>query len=75
MPSEFKGNTDRSEALAAEMFARGLSVRDIEGVTRGEDGLLPLRSGVLETGEQRCEDYQTRKSFAPRGWVRCGNAK
>ena len=47
------------EDLAVEMFARGLSVRDIEDAFRNDKGeLLLSRTAVSEIGERLWQDYQ-----------------
>lgn len=54
-----KGRTQALEDLAVELFARGLSVRDIEDAFRDEEGRLLLsRTAVSEIGERLWEDYQ-----------------
>ena len=43
------GRTEELETLAVEMYARGLSTRDIEAVFAGADGLRLLsRTAVSE---------------------------
>ena len=54
-----KGRTQALEDLAAEMLARGLSVRDIEDAFRDESGRLLLsRTAASEIGERLWADYQ-----------------
>jgi len=54
----------RLPALAIEMLARGLSVRDIEDAFKDESGRLLLsRTAVSQLGERLWEDYQ---AFAKR---------
>lgn len=49
----------RLERLAIEMYARGLSTRDIEEVLRGDDGSLLLgRSSVSEVTEVLWAEYE-----------------
>jgi len=56
---QLKGRTEALEALAVEMLARGLSVRDIEDTFRDEEGRLLLsKSAVSELGERLWADYQ-----------------
>jgi putative transposase len=58
------GRSDELERLAIEMYARGLSTRDIEAATRGEDGRSMLsRSAVSEVTEQLWQEYE---AFATR---------
>jgi transposase-like protein len=54
-----KGRTQVLEELAVELFARGLSVRDIEDAFRDESGRLLLsKTAVSELGERLWADYQ-----------------
>lgn len=54
-----KGHSEALEALAIEMLARGLSVRDIEDAFKDETGRLLLsRTAVSELGERLWADYQ-----------------
>ena len=56
---QLKGNSEALEGLAVEMFARGLSVRDIEDAFRNDKGeLLLSRTAVSEIGERLWNDYQ-----------------
>ncbi len=56
---QLKGNSAALEGLAVEMFARGLSVRDIEDAFRNDKGeLLLSRTAVSEIGERLWQDYQ-----------------
>lgn len=70
-----RGHTEALEALAVEMLARGLSVRDIEDAFKDETGRLLLsKTAVAEMGQQLWEDYQafkTRGRFDLRA-VECG---
>lgn len=53
------GNTEALNRLVVEMYARGLSTRDIEDCFRGPDGeLLLSRTAVSEITDQLWEDYQ-----------------
>jgi len=53
-----RGNSDVLEKLAVEMYARGLSVRDIEDALRDATGdALLSRSAVSELSESLWEDY------------------
>jgi hypothetical protein len=53
-----RGNSDVLEKLAVEMYARGLSVRDIEDALRDATGdPLLSRSAVSELSETLWEDY------------------
>jgi transposase-like protein len=55
-----RGNSDVLEKLAVEMYARGLSVRDIEDALRDATGdPLLSRSTVSELSETLWEDYDT----------------
>lgn len=59
-----KGRTDALEELAVEMYARGLSTRDIEAAFRGEDGRSLLsRTAVSEVTEVLWQEYE---AFATR---------
>lgn len=54
------GRTEELEEKAVEMYARGLSTRDIEDVFRSSDGKALLsRSAVSEMTERLWEEYQT----------------
>jgi transposase-like protein len=54
-----RGNSDVLEKLAVEMYARGLSVRDIEDALRDATGdSLLSRSAVSELSESLWEDYE-----------------
>jgi transposase-like protein len=58
------GRSDELERLAVEMYARGLSTRDIEDATRGADGKALLsRSAVSQATEQLWSEYE---AFATR---------
>lgn len=58
------GRTDELERLAIEMYARGLSTRDIEDATRDDDGKALLsRTAVSEVAEKLWEEYE---AFATR---------
>jgi len=58
------GRTDELERLATEMYARGLSTRDIEDATRDEEGRALLsRTAVSEVTETLWEEYE---AFATR---------
>ena len=53
------GNTEALDRLVVEMYARGLSTRDIEDAFRGPDGdLLISRTAVSEITDRLWEDYQ-----------------
>jgi transposase-like protein len=53
------GNTEALDRLVVEMYARGLSTRDIEDCFRSPDGeLLISRSAVSEITDRLWEDYQ-----------------
>ncbi len=53
------GNTEALDRLVVEMYARGLSTRDIEDCFRGPDGeLLISRTAVSEITDRLWEDYQ-----------------
>jgi transposase-like protein len=53
------GRTEELEALAVEMYARGLSTRDIEAVFADEDGRSLLsRTAVSEVTERLWAEYQ-----------------
>lgn len=59
-----EGRTEALEQLATEMYARGLSTRDIEAAFRGEDGRSLLsRTAVSELTERLWEEYE---AFATR---------
>ena len=54
-----RGDSSMIEHLATEMYARGLSTRDIEAAFTDENGTCLLsRSGVSEVTEALWEDYQ-----------------
>ena len=59
---ELKGRTGTLERLVVEMYARGLSTRDIEdalvGLIQGEDGPLLSRSSVSRVTEVLWEEYE-----------------
>lgn len=56
---QFKGRTEALEALAVEMYARGLSTRDIEEAFRDEDGQMVLwRTAVSEVTEKLWAEYE-----------------
>lgn len=58
------GRSDELERLATELYARGLSTRDIEDATRGPDGKALLsRSAVSEVTERLWAEYE---AFATR---------
>jgi putative transposase len=58
------GRSDALERLATEMYARGLSTRDIEDATRDEQGRpLLSRSAVSQVTEQLWSEYE---AFATR---------
>ena len=53
-----KGNSEALEDLAVELFARGLSVRDLGDMFRNDKGeLLLSRTAVSEIGERLWQDY------------------
>lgn len=53
------GNSEALEALVSEMYARGLSTRDVEDCFRGADGeLLISRTAVSQITDRLWEDYQ-----------------
>ena len=53
------GNSEALEALVTEMYARGLSTRDVEDCFRDPDGeLLISRTAVSEITDRLWEDYQ-----------------
>src|SRR6266540_3838829 len=53
------GNSQALEALVTEMYARGLSTRDVEDCFRGSDGeLLISKTAVSEITDRLWEDYQ-----------------
>ncbi len=59
-----RGRTEALEALAVEMYARGLSTRDIEAVFAGADGRSLLsRTAVSEVTERLWAEYE---AFASR---------
>lgn len=54
-----KGDSQRLESLATEMYARGWSTRDIEAAFTDENGVCLLsRSGVSEVSEALWEEYE-----------------
>jgi transposase-like protein len=58
------GKSEQLERLAIEMYARGLSMRDIEAAFTGEDGRSVLsRSAASRVAERLWDDYQ---AFATR---------
>ena len=55
----FKGNTDVLEKLAVEMYARGLSTRDIEeALTTASGERLLSRSSISRITDQLWEEYE-----------------
>jgi transposase-like protein len=59
-----RGRTEELESLAVEMFARGLSVRDIEAAFTDDQGRLLLsKTAVSELSERLWQDYE---AFASR---------
>ena len=53
------GNSEALQALVTEMYARGLSTRDVEDCFRDADGeLLISRTAVSEITDRLWEDYQ-----------------
>ena len=59
-----RGRTEQLESLAVEMYARGLSTRDIEAVFAGTDGRSLLsRTAVSEVTERLWAEYE---AFASR---------
>jgi len=53
------GRTDQLETLITEMYARGLSTRDIEDALRDENGKIMLsRSSVSRVAEVLWEEYE-----------------
>jgi len=59
-----RGRTEQLESLAVEMYARGLSTRDIEAVFAGADGRSLLsRTAVSEVTERLWAEYE---AFASR---------
>jgi putative transposase len=59
-----RGRSEELEALAVEMYARGLSTRDIEAVFAGADGRRLLsRTAVSEFTERLWAEYE---AFASR---------
>lgn len=56
---QLKGRTEALEALAVEMYARGLSTRDIEEAFRDEAGQVVLsRTAVSEVTEKLWAEYE-----------------
>jgi|KBSMisStandDraft_5_1062788.scaffolds.fasta_scaffold271601_1 transposase-like protein len=65
--SLLSGRTDELERLGIEMYARGLSTRDIEDATRGENGdPLLSKSAVSQITEALWAEYE---AFATRDLV------
>ncbi|HUM44849.1 MAG TPA: IS256 family transposase [Fervidobacterium sp.] len=61
--SFLKGNSDVLEYLVAEMYARGLSTRDIEDIFTDEDGhCIMSKSQVSQVTEVLWEEYQSFKN-------------
>jgi hypothetical protein len=59
-----RGRTEELEALALEMFARSLSVRDIEATFTDDNGRpLLSKTAVSELSERLWQDYE---AFASR---------
>jgi len=57
--SFLEGNSEVLERLVAEMYARGLSTRDVEDAFKDATGeLLISKSAVFEITDQLWEDYQ-----------------
>lgn len=55
-----RGHSDVLERLAVEMYARGLSTRDVEAAFTGPDGTCLLsRTAVSEVTESLWEEYET----------------
>ena len=55
----FEGNSDVLERLVTEMYARGLSTRDVEDAFRDATGtLLISRSAVTSITDRLWEEYQ-----------------
>ena len=62
-----KGDSQMLEYLATEMYARGLSTRDIEATFTDENGVCLLsRSGVSEVTEALWEEYE---AFQQRAYI------
>jgi transposase-like protein len=58
-----RGNSDVLERLAVEMYARGLSTRDIEAAFTDEEGVCLLtRTAVSEVTESLWEEYEAFQS-------------
>ncbi|MGH7563090.1 MAG: IS256 family transposase, partial [Gemmatimonadota bacterium] len=58
-----RGHSDVVERLAVEMYARGLSTRDIEAAFTGDDGVCLLtRTAVSEVTESLWEEYEAFQS-------------
>jgi putative transposase len=56
---QLRGMTERLEQLAIEMYARGLSTRDVEDTFRDEQGRSLLsRTAVSEVTERLWEEYE-----------------
>jgi len=61
---QLKGQTEQLEKLAIEMYARGLSVRDIEATFRGPEGKSLLsKAAVCQVTEKLWQEYE---AFATR---------
>jgi transposase-like protein len=57
--SKLKGRTEALEALAVEMYARGISTRDIEETFRDDNGQTLLsRTAVSEVTEKLWAEYE-----------------
>lgn len=55
-----KGNTDRLEQIAVEMYVRGCSTRDIEKLLKDENGSILLsKSSVSQLNQRLYEEYET----------------
>lgn len=62
------GNSEVLERLVTEMYARGLSTRDVEDCFRDATGeLLISKSAVSEITDRPWEDYQAFCSRDPSG--------
>ena len=61
---QLKGRSEQLEKLAIEMYARGLSVRDIEATFRGPEGKTLLsKAAICEVTEKLWQEYE---AFATR---------
>jgi transposase-like protein len=61
---QLKGRSDQLEKLAIEMYARGLSVRDIEATFRGRAGKALLsKAAICEVTDKLWQEYE---AFAAR---------